>query len=60
MKVLDLDELADATAEGLLTEVQLEKSLRRTNWLLELIYGGHFEELQRYLGSVRIHGFYSG
>jgi protein associated with RNAse G/E len=49
VKVLDLDELADATAEGLLTEVQLEKSLRRTNWLLELIYGGHFEELQRYL-----------
>lgn len=49
VKVLDLDELADATAEGLLTEVQLEKSLRRTNWLLELIYGGHFKELQRYL-----------
>lgn len=49
VKVLDLDELADATAEGLLTEVQLEKSLRRTNWLLELIYGGRFGELQRYI-----------
>lgn len=53
VKVLDLDELADATAEGLLTEVQLEKSLRRTNWLLELIYGGRFEELQRYLAPYK-------
>ncbi|HBA48918.1 MAG TPA: DUF402 domain-containing protein [Lachnospiraceae bacterium] len=49
VKVLDLDELADATAEGLLTEVQLEKSLRRTNWLLELIYSGRFGELQKYI-----------
>lgn len=49
VKVLDLDELADTTAEGLLTEVQLEKSLRRTNWLLELIYSGRFGELQKYI-----------
>lgn len=49
VKVLDLDELADATAEGLLTEAQLEKSLRRTNWLLNMIYDGRFGELQKHI-----------
>jgi hypothetical protein len=51
VKVLDLDELADAAAVGLISRDQLDQSLRKTNWLLNLIYCGRFQELLTYLQS---------
>lgn len=41
-KILDLDELAQAHASGLLSDALLEKSLLQLHYLLELIYTGQF------------------
>lgn len=49
VKVVDLDELADAQLAGLLGEELLQKALRQTNWLLNTIYKGTFKELQNYV-----------
>lgn len=43
--VVDLDELADAHEQGLLSAELLMYVLRTLNRLLELIYGGNLEEL---------------
>ncbi len=40
--VVDLDELADAEEQGLISRDQLEKALRRANRLLNLIYEDKF------------------
>lgn len=42
VKVVDLDELAEATEQGLITSEQACQSLRIANTLLEEIYNGNF------------------
>ncbi|HIR28352.1 MAG TPA: DUF402 domain-containing protein [Candidatus Choladousia intestinigallinarum] len=49
VRVVDLDELADAFREGMLTPEQLQLALRRTDKLLSLIYKGAFSRLQNIL-----------
>jgi len=46
MKVVDLDELADASASGLITPEQLQKSLRQLDHFLQYIYQNKFHHLQ--------------
>jgi predicted RNA-binding protein associated with RNAse of E/G family len=49
VRVVDLDELADAQRDGLLSEDEMQKALRRTDKLLSLIYKGAFGKLQKYI-----------
>lgn len=42
IKVLDLDELAEAFEKGLITKQQLLNSLNKTDELLKMIYSGEF------------------
>lgn len=49
VRVVDLDELADAARDGLITSEQLQMALRRTDKLLALIYKGAFPKLQKYI-----------
>lgn len=49
VRVVDLDELADAARDGLITPEQLQLALRRTDKLLSLIYKGAFGKLQKYI-----------
>jgi predicted RNA-binding protein associated with RNAse of E/G family len=49
VRVVDLDELADAQRDGLLSEEEMQKALRRTDKLLSLIYKGAFGKLQKYI-----------
>lgn len=49
VRVVDLDELADAVKDGLLTPRQLQLALRRTDKLLNLIYKNAFSRLQKYI-----------
>lgn len=51
VKVVDLDELADANEEGLLSIEQLNLSLRHLSKLLEKIYKGKFHTYTDYLES---------
>lgn len=44
LKVLDLDELADAQDQGLISSDLLKNSLRRADTLLQDIYAGNFEK----------------
>ena len=46
MKVVDLDEMADALDNGLITPQLLSKALRRLHDLLTMIYRDKFERLQ--------------
>lgn len=46
LKVVDLDELADALENKIITQEQLTRSLRRLNDLLSLIYRDKFDQLQ--------------
>lgn len=52
VKVMDLDELADALEHGLISEEQLKLSLRRLNNLLTLIYKDKFDHLQAELNNL--------
>lgn len=47
VKVVDLDELVTAQEAGLLTDEMLKKALLRLNHLLESIYAGDFDKLQK-------------
>lgn len=47
VKVVDLDELVTAQEAGLLTDDMLKKALLRLNHLLESIYAGDFDKLQK-------------
>ena len=51
VKVVDLDELVQASDEGKLTGAQLKESLLKLNRLLTIIYAGDFMKLQGYLDS---------
>lgn len=47
VKVVDIDELATAKDAGLLSDNMLKKSLLTLNHLLQIIYDGGFDDLQR-------------
>ena len=47
VRVLDLDEAAEATEQGLITVEMLCRSMRAANNLLNDIYAGKFQEYQR-------------
>lgn len=49
--VVDLDELADACSEGLISNEMLVSSLHKLNNLLTVIYDGSFEEYLKVLDS---------
>ena len=49
VRVVDLDELADAQRDHLITGEQMETSLRHLDKLLGIIYKGAFPKLQRYI-----------
>lgn len=49
VEVVDLAELADALDEGVITVDVVKSSLRRVEKLLQIIYGGNFSELTKYL-----------
>ncbi|MCM1326467.1 MAG: DUF402 domain-containing protein [Bacteroidales bacterium] len=51
IKVVDLDELADAVEHQLITKAQLCQSLRQLNELLTLIDRDKFDKLQAYLNQ---------
>lgn len=51
-KVLDLDEMADALNDGLITTEQISTALRRLNDLLTVIYRDRFDRLQAYLDGI--------
>lgn len=51
--VVDLDELADASEQGLITSRQLEKALRQLNELLSVIYKGNFDKLKKPIQKSR-------
>ena len=46
VQVVDLDELAVADKEGLVTREELQMSLLQLNDLLEIIYSGRFDSLK--------------
>ena len=52
VKVVDLDELADAEEQQLITKEQLLLALRRLDWLPHCIYNGSFAELQKILDDA--------
>ena len=52
VKVLDLDELAEATKQGLLSSEELQLSLIQLNKLLQCIYDQKFRELQKVLEEI--------
>lgn len=49
VKVVDLDEMADALGEGIISPELLQQGLYRLNALLTNIYSGHFSEFQSIL-----------
>lgn len=53
VKVVDLDELADAAQQKLISEDQLLISLRQLDWLLQTIYRGGFASLQKFIDEVK-------
>ena len=48
-EVVDLDEISDALEQNLLPPSLIALSLRRTNALLQIIYGGKFDTLTKYI-----------
>ena len=49
VRVVDLDEMADALRDGMLTQQETETALRHLDKLLGVIYSGHFDRLQKYI-----------
>ena len=52
MKVVDLDELAEALEKNLITKEQMTTCLRSLNHLLTMIYRDKFDRLQSHLNSL--------
>lgn len=52
VKVVDLDELADALSQNLITQDMLLTSLHQLNELLQRIYNGKFSELTGYIDEA--------
>ena len=53
VKVVDLDELVQASDEGRLSTQNLKSSLLKLNRLLTIIYAGEFPKLRRYVEELR-------
>ena len=49
VRVVVLDEMADALRDGLITSEELQTALRHLDKLLSLIYKGAFPKLQKYI-----------
>ncbi len=54
VRVVDLDELADALRDHLITEEEAQRALRQTNKLLSVIYKGAFGKLQKYVNDAEV------
>lgn len=54
VKVMDLDELVTALEAGLITPDALKLSLLTVNRLLEIIYSGNFDTLQKYINEIGV------
>lgn len=52
LQVMDLDELADAQEQALISGFQLNRSLRRLNKLLNIIHKGEFHHLLQKIESL--------
>lgn len=52
VRVVDLDELADAQRDQLITQDEMQMALRRLDKLLCLIYKGGFPRLQKYIEDM--------
>ncbi len=52
VRVVDLDELADALRDDLITREQMDTALRHLDKLLRLIYKGAFPRLQQYINDA--------
>lgn len=52
VRVVDLDEMADALQDGLMSPEQLQKALRHLDKLLGVIYSGHFDRLTGYIDEA--------
>ena len=52
VRVVDLDELADAQRDSLITPDQLQAALRHLDRLLQIIYKGNFGTLQAYVNDA--------
>ncbi len=49
VRVVDLDELADALRDGTISSKEAETALRHLDKLLGVIYSGHFDRLMKYI-----------
>ena len=52
VRVVDLDELADAQRDRLITPDELQAALRHLDRLLTIIYKGAFDSLQKYINTA--------
>jgi len=54
MKIVDIEELAEAFEEKLINEDLLKKALIRLNNLLQIIYSGNFPALKKYIENAEV------
>ena len=54
IRVIDLDELADALVQGLITVSQMEQALKQLQELVDIIYSGNFSTLQDEINSLSL------
>ena len=52
MRIMDLNELADALEKKLITQAEATYALHTANSLLQIIYAGHFHTLQEPINSI--------
>lgn len=52
MRIMDLNELADALEQKLITQEEAAYALRTVNSLLQIIYSGHFNTLQEPINQM--------
>ena len=53
VRVVDLDEMADALRDGKMSGEELQAALRHLDKLLSVIYSGHFDRLQKYINDIQ-------
>lgn len=51
VRVVDLDEMADALRDGRMSQSELQDALRHLDKLLSVIYAGHFGKLQQFIND---------
>ena len=52
VRVVDLDEMADALRDETMTSAQVQQALRHLDKLLGVIYSGHFDRLTKYIDDA--------